>query len=179
MHPVRRQRVKMVIFIVSVASIGVGLAVYALRDNINLFYTPSQVLAGEAPEDRRIRVGGMVVTNSFSRQVDSLDVHFEVTDGAADIRIHYSGILPDLFAEDEAAVAIGRWTSEGIFKAEEVMAKHDEEYTPPEVADAMEKAHKQNPGSGAAGQGNSIQYQQDQESSGPERSGQKSSGKFY
>lgn len=159
MHPVRRQRLQLVIFIVSVASIGIGLAVYALRDNINLFYTPSQMVAGEAPEDRRIRVGGMVVTDSFSRQVDSLDVEFDVTDGAADVRVHYRGILPDLFSEGEAAVAVGRWTSTGVFQAEEVMAKHDEEYTPPEVVDAMEKAHGQN--------------------SDQDKPGQKSSGKSY
>ncbi len=142
MKPARKQRLQLVIFIVSVASIGIGLAVYALRDNINLFYTPSQMLAGEAPQNTRIRVGGMVVVDSFVRNEDSLDTAFEVTDGAANIQIQYSGILPDLFAEDEAAVALGYWTSEKIFKAEEVMAKHDEEYTPPEVADAMEKAHQ-------------------------------------
>ena len=142
MKPARKQRLQLVVFIVSVASIGIGLAVYALRDNINLFYTPSQLVAGEAPQNTRIRVGGMVLTDSFIRDNDSLDVLFDVTDGAANIRIHYSGILPDLFSEGEAAVAIGSWTSDKIFIAEEVMAKHDEEYTPPEVADAMEKAHK-------------------------------------
>ncbi|MBV1930753.1 MAG: cytochrome c maturation protein CcmE [Porticoccaceae bacterium] len=166
MKPARRQRLQLVIFIVSVASIGIGLAVYALRDNINLFYTPSQVMAGEAPEDTRIRVGGMVVTDSFSRQEDSLEALFDVTDGAANIRIHYNGILPDLFSEGEAAVAIGRWTSDGIFQAEEVMAKHDEEYTPPEVADAMEKAHSQRSGQGVPGQDTSSQDNQGQENSG-------------
>jgi cytochrome c-type biogenesis protein CcmE len=142
MKPARKQRLQLVVFIVSVASIGVGLAVYALRDNINLFYTPSQVMAGDAPQNTRIRVGGMVLADSFMRDSDSLDASFDVTDGAANIRIHYSGILPDLFSEGEAAVAVGAWTSDKVFIAEEVMAKHDEEYTPPEVADAMEKAHK-------------------------------------
>ena len=142
MKPARRQRLQLVIFIISVASIGIGLAVYALRDNINLFYTPSQLQANEAPVDTRIRVGGMVVPGSFSRATDSLLVSFEVTDGPATIPVQYEGILPDLFAEDEAAVAIGTWTSAGIFQAQEVMAKHDEEYTPPEVADAMEKGHR-------------------------------------
>lgn len=160
MKPARRQRLQLVIFIVSVASIGIGLAVYALRDNINLFYTPSQVVAGEAPEDTRIRVGGMVVADSLSRQEDSLDARFEVTDGAANIRIQYSGILPDLFSEGEAAVATGRWTSEKVFQAEEVMAKHDEEYTPPEIADAMKKAYSRKSG----------------QDSGPDNSGLESSG---
>ena len=142
MKPARKQRLQLVVFIVTVASIGIGLAVYALRDNINLFYTPSQLMAGEAPQNTRIRVGGMVLVDSLIRADDSLDVSFEVTDGASNIRIHYSGILPDLFSEDEAAVAIGRWTADNIFIAEEVMAKHDEEYTPPEVIDAMAQAQK-------------------------------------
>ena len=142
MKPARKQRLQLVVFIVTVASIGIGLAVYALRDNINLFYTPSQLMAGEAPQNTRIRVGGMVLIDSLIRADDSLDVSFEVTDGASNIRIHYSGILPDLFSEDEAAVAIGRWTADNIFIAEEVMAKHDEEYTPPEVIDAMAQAQK-------------------------------------
>ncbi|RLA51090.1 MAG: cytochrome c maturation protein CcmE [Gammaproteobacteria bacterium] len=150
MKPARRRRLQLVIFIVSVASIGVGLAVYALRENINLFYTPSQLMTSDVPLGTRIRVGGMVVADSLSRNQQSLDVTFEVTDGAAQVPIHYSGILPDLFAENEAAVAIGHWTSDNIFMAEEVMAKHDEEYTPPEVADAMEQAYQQKLRSGEA-----------------------------
>jgi cytochrome c-type biogenesis protein CcmE len=141
MKTARRNRLILVTFIVVVASIGVGLTVYALRENINLFYTPSQLVAGEAPENKRIRVGGMVVPNSVVRSVESLEVMFSITDGPTQIKIRYLGILPDLFAEDEAAVATGKWSSDGIFVAEEVMAKHDEEYTPPEVLDAMEKAH--------------------------------------
>jgi cytochrome c-type biogenesis protein CcmE len=141
MKTARRNRLILVTFIVVVASIGVGLTVYALRENINLFYTPSQLVAGEAPENRRIRVGGMVVPNSVVRSVESLEVLFSITDGPTQIKIRYLGILPDLFAEDEAAVATGKWSRDGIFVAEEVMAKHDEKYTPPEVLDAMEKAH--------------------------------------
>lgn len=137
----RRHRLYLVIFIVGAASVGAGLLTYALRENINLFYTPSQVMAGDAPEDARIRVGGMVVRGSVVRSADSLTMTFEVTDGAAQVPISYTGILPDLFAEGEAAVASGRWTSEGVFSADEVLAKHDEDYTPPEVADAMLQAH--------------------------------------
>ncbi|HAD09850.1 MAG TPA: cytochrome c maturation protein CcmE [Porticoccaceae bacterium] len=142
MKKARKQRLLLVIFIVVVASLGVGLVLYALRDNINLFYSPLQVQSGEAPFDTRIRVGGEVVTGSFSRASDSLIATFAVTDGAAQVPVQYQGILPDLFAEGEDAVAVGRWSREGVFEAEEVMAKHDEEYTPPEVAEAREQAEK-------------------------------------
>lgn len=140
MHPLRRQRLIAVLFIVVVAAVAVGLLTYALRQNINLFYTPTQVAAGEVPQGTRIRVGGMVVPESVSRMDDSLDTRFTVTDGEGDVVIIYTGILPDLFAENEAAVATGELRSDGIFAATEVLAKHDENYMPPEVADAMNKA---------------------------------------
>jgi len=140
MKPVRKQRLLIVVFIVVIAAIVVGLLSYALRENINLFYTPSQVAAGEAPTNTQIRVGGMVVVDSLQRASDSLDSTFLVTDGTATLLIHYSGILPDLFAEDEAAVATGALGDDGVFVAQQVLAKHDEEYTPPEVADAMQQA---------------------------------------
>ena len=140
MHPVRRQRLIAVIFVVIAASAAVGLLTYALRDNINLFFAPSQILAGEAPIGTRIRVGGMVVPGSISRSGEGLDVNFTVTDGSANVMVTYTGILPDLFAEDAAAVATGRLRQDGVFEASEVLAKHDENYTPPEVADAMNKA---------------------------------------
>ncbi|MFA5547098.1 MAG: cytochrome c maturation protein CcmE [Porticoccaceae bacterium] len=140
MHPIRRQRLIAVAFIVILATAAVGLLTYALRQNINLFYTPSQIVAGEAPEGTRIRVGGMVVAGSVTRVPDSLDTVFKVTDGAGEVAIAYTGILPDLFAENEAAVATGELRDDGTFAASEVLAKHDENYTPPEVADAMNKA---------------------------------------
>ena len=142
MKAARKQRLLLVIFVVVVASIGVGLVLYALRDNINLFYSPLQVQSGEAPFDTRIRIGGEVVAGSFTRAQDSLIAAFDVTDGAARVSVQYQGILPDLFAEGEDAVAVGRCTRGGVFEAEEVMAKHDEEYTPPEVAEAREQAKK-------------------------------------
>lgn len=140
MKPERKQRLLIVVFIVVITALIVGLLSYALRENINLFYTPSQVAAGEAPTNTQIRVGGMVVTDSFERASDSLDSTFLVSDGSATLLIHYSGILPDLFAEDEAAVATGSLGDDGVFVAQQVLAKHDEEYTPPEVADAMQQA---------------------------------------
>ncbi len=140
MKAARKQRLLVVIFIVVIATLIVGLLSYALRENINLFYTPSQIAEGEAPRNTQIRVGGMVVVDSLQRASDSLDSSFLVTDGTATLLIHYSGILPDLFAEDEAAVATGALNDDGEFVAQQVLAKHDEEYTPPEVADAMQQA---------------------------------------
>lgn len=142
MHPIRRQRLFLVIFIVVVASIAVGLMSFALRENINLFYPPAKIVSGEAPEAVRIRAGGMVVDGSVKRADDSLFVSFLITDGAADVEVHYTGILPDLFSEGEAAVVTGELNGDGVFMASEVLAKHDENYTPPEVADAMNEAHQ-------------------------------------
>lgn len=139
MNPLRRQRLVLVVFLVVAASAAVGLLTYALRENINLFYTPSQVVAGEVPEGVRLRVGGMVVVGSLTRGADSLARTFEVTDGAGTVQVNYTGILPDLFAENAAAVAAGKLQG-GVLIADEVLAKHDEDYTPPEVADAMEAA---------------------------------------
>ena len=138
MHPVRKQRLITVIFIVVFASVAVGLMSYALRENINLFYPPAKIVAGEAPVDKHIRAGGCVLPGSVERASDSLDVDFLVTDGAAQLQIHYSGILPDLFAEGEAVVVTGRLDGDGVFQAQEVLAKHDETYTPPEVADSVQ-----------------------------------------
>lgn len=140
MHPVRKQRLYIVLFIVIFSSIAVLLMTYALRENINLFYPPSKIVAGEAPVDRTIRVGGCVIAGSVERSTKNLDVSFDITDGAADMKVYYSGILPDLFAEGEAIVANGKLNAEGAFKATEVLAKHDEEYMPPEVAEAMQQA---------------------------------------
>lgn len=142
MHPVRRQRLFMVIFIVVIASVAVGLLSFALRENINLFYPPSGIVSGEAPTGVHIRAGGMVVDGSVTRADDSLFTRFQITDGEAQVEVHYTGILPDLFSEGEAAVVTGELDQNGIFMASEVLAKHDENYTPPEVADAMEAAHQ-------------------------------------
>ncbi len=141
MHPVRRQRLLLVLFLVVVSSAAIGLVTYALRENINLFYTPSQVAAGAVPMEKRVRVGGMVVEGSVRRDRTSLEVFFQLTDGTAAVDVRFAGILPDLFAEGQAGVATGKLNDQGVFMAEEVLAKHDENYTPPEVADAMQQAH--------------------------------------
>lgn len=137
MHPVRKQRLLLVIFGVIFSSVAIGLIVYAMRANINLFYPPSKIAAGEAPHNRTIRGGGCVKPGSVVRSKESLDIAFTLTDGAADVPVIFSGILPDLFAEGEAAVVNGMIDDKGVFRAEQVLAKHDENYTPAEVAEGM------------------------------------------
>jgi len=141
MHPMRKQRLQIVVLIVVASTIAAGLIIYMLGQNANYFYTPSQVLSGEAPEGIFIRAGGMVVEGSVRRDPDSLAVDFEVTDGRATLGIRYTGILPDLFAENEAAIAAGKLDQYRVLQASEVLAKHDEKYTPPEVAEAMNAAY--------------------------------------
>ena len=142
MHPIRKQRLQIVVLIVIASSLAAGLIVYMLGQNANYFFTPAQVLQGEAPKDITIRAGGMVVEGSIERSSDSLDVSFLVTDGLADLKINYSGILPDLFAEGEADIATGKLDGDKVLQASQVLAKHDENYTPPEVADAMKQAYE-------------------------------------
>ncbi len=138
MHPVRKQRLFLVLFIAIASSAAVGLLVFALGENINMFYPPSQVIAGEAPKGRTIRAGGCVVPGTVERATDSLQVAFSVTDGAATLPVTFEGLLPDLFAEGEAAVLTGQLGDDGVFHATQVLAKHDETYMPPEVADTMQ-----------------------------------------
>jgi len=142
MHPIRKQRLQVVLLIVVASSLAAGLIAYMLGQNANYFFTPSQVLQGQAPENVTIRAGGMVVEGSIERSSESLDVSFVVTDGLANLKVSYSGILPDLFAEGEAAIATGKLDGDNVLRASQVLAKHDENYTPPEVADAMNQAYK-------------------------------------
>ena len=137
MHPIRKKRLTIVLFLVAGLAIAVGLTTYALRQNINLFYDPSEIAAGNAPVDIRIRAGGMVEEGSVMRDPESLKVEFRVTDFAASVPVEYVGILPDLFAE-----GLGRLNADGRFVADQVLAKHDENYMPPEVAEALERASK-------------------------------------
>ncbi len=138
MHPIRRQRLYLVLFIVLFSSVAVGLVSYALRGNINLFFPPAEVAAGKAPQGQPIRVGGMVAAGSVRRDDDSLRVYFEVTDFVATVPVVFEGILPDLFDEEQGAVAVGVLDDSGVLQATEVLAKHDENYMPPEVAEALE-----------------------------------------
>ncbi|MEH6582999.1 MAG: cytochrome c maturation protein CcmE [Halioglobus sp.] len=140
MHPVRKQRLYLVLFVILFSSAAIGLVVYALSGNINLFYPPAEVAAGNAPVGQSLRVGGMVVDGSIKRSENSLHVEFELTDYQATVPVIYEGILPDLFGEGQGAVAAGKLNDEGVLLASEVLAKHDENYMPPEVAEALEKS---------------------------------------
>ena len=142
MHPLRRYRLTMVIFIVATTSIAISLMGYALRENINLFYTPSSVISGDAPLTTTIRIGGMVVKDSLIRSKKSLQSTFRVTDGKSEVDVHYDGILPDMFSEGEGAVATGEINSDLVFIASSILAKHDENYMPPEVTYALDEAAK-------------------------------------
>ena len=142
MHPVRKKRLITISAILVIIGVAVGLMLYALQQNINLFYSPSQIAEGEAPNNVMIRVGGMVVEGSVNRDPTSLAVQFEVTDYAHAVKIEYKGILPDLFREGQGIVAQGKLNQDSVLIAQEVLAKHDENYMPPEVADALDKAKK-------------------------------------
>ncbi len=128
-----------------VALLGIAalLVLNAFRSNLVFFFSPSQVAAKEAPLDRTFRIGGLVEAGSLKRQKDGLTVQFVVTDTAQRIPVVYSGILPDLFREGKGVVTQGRLGPDGVFRASEVLAKHDENYMPPEAAAALAKAHAQ------------------------------------
>ncbi|MAT83366.1 MAG: cytochrome c maturation protein CcmE [Gammaproteobacteria bacterium] len=136
MNPKRKQRLMVVLFLLAGAGATVALTLLALNENLNLFYPPDQIVSGEAPTQTRIRAGGMVMAGSVARQANGLDVSFVLTDyEGSDFEVRYSGILPDLFREGQGILVQGQLGSDGVFKADEVLAKHDENYMPPELAD--------------------------------------------
>lgn len=145
MHPKRKKIMVGVIALVIGISVAVTLALKAFQENLMYFFSPSEVIAGEAPENRNFRIGGLVVEDSVVRDRDSLLVEFVLTDTVNQVKVSYDGILPDLFREGQGIVANGRLNSKGVFVASEVLAKHDENYMPPEVAEAMEKAVSNSP----------------------------------
>jgi len=126
----------------ALAIIGIiaALVLNALNSNIALYITPSEVVAGQAPRDKTFRIGGLVKEGSLQRQADGVTIAFVITDTAKDITVHYKGILPDLFKEGRGVVAQGRMTAADTFTASEVLAKHDENYMPPEAAKAVKDA---------------------------------------
>lgn len=140
MNPLRKKRLFIVLAIIAGVGIAVALALSALQQNINLFYTPTQIANGDAPQDTRIRAGGLVEEGSVTRSSDSLETDFVVTDGAKRVTIRYSGILPDLFREGQGIVAMGKLDASKVLIADEVLAKHDENYMPPEVMQALEQS---------------------------------------
>jgi cytochrome c-type biogenesis protein CcmE len=139
-NPRRRKILLSVIFIVIGVGIATALALKAFQSNLLYFYSPGQVVAGEAPTERPFRIGGLVVDGSVKRNPENLVVRFTLTDTIEEITVNYEGILPDLFREGQGIVANGRLLPDGTFEAFEVLAKHDENYMPPEVADALSKA---------------------------------------
>ncbi len=140
----RQQRLLWVAGIFFGVSLSVTLVLLALNENLNHFYSPLEVSEGKAPTTAIIRVGGLVMPGSLQRDaVNDLAVRFQVTDNVKFLEVSYTGILPDLFREGQGIVARGKLSPEGYFMAEEVLAKHDENYMPPEVAAALEKAHDQ------------------------------------
>lgn len=140
MNPQRKKRLFLILGLLVGVAIAVGFALSALQQNINLFYTPTQIANGEAPLDTRIRAGGMVEKGSVQRSPDSLDVRFVVTDFNKSVPITYRGILPDLFREGQGIVALGKLNADGVVVADEVLAKHDEKYMPPEVTKALKES---------------------------------------
>lgn len=141
MNPVRRRRLLLVGALVVAGCLATTLAAMALQRNVAYLYTPAEVLRGDAGERARFRLGGMVEKGSFQRAEGSLEASFRVTDGDAQLPVRYSKMLPDLFREGQAVVATGSLV-DGVFVADEVLAKHDESYVPKELADKMGAAHQ-------------------------------------
>jgi cytochrome c-type biogenesis protein CcmE len=138
-NPTRRKKLLWIIALVAALAVAVGITLYALSEQADYFYNPTQVAEGEAPQDTRMRVGGMVVAGSVYRNPASpLQTQFVVTDFQSKMTIEYTGILPDLFAENSGVVAQGKLQGD-LFIADQVLAKHDEKYMPPEVAASLKK----------------------------------------
>lgn len=137
----RRRRMALVLGIVAGVSIAGALALSAFRQNVTFFFDPTQVASGKVPAGERFRLGGMVTQGSLHRAAGSLEVRFVVTDFSHDVPVSYTGVLPDLFREGAGVVAHGRMRADGTFVADEVLAKHDEKYMPPEVARSLKKRH--------------------------------------
>src|ERR1035437_4166180 len=149
MKPRQKRAVYIVLAIVAVG-LAVGLVLNALKDNVSLYFTPTQVFNKEAPQSRSFRIGGLVEEGSVKREKDGLTVHFMITDLHKNLPVVYKGILPDLFKEGKGVVAQGKMEADGVMHASEVLAKHDENYMPPEAADALKKAQAANAASAVA-----------------------------
>jgi cytochrome c-type biogenesis protein CcmE len=137
MTPARKKRLALIIALVALVSTATAFMLKAFDQNVMFFYSASEVSEGKAPENRKFRLGGMVKTGSIDRDHKSLLIRFDVTDNVDTVTVEYTGILPDLFSEGKGVVANGRLRNDGVFIADEVLAKHDENYMPPEVAASM------------------------------------------
>ena len=140
----RTRRIAIVAGGLAALAVVAGLVLSAFQQNLVFFFTPSQVAADEAPQGKTFRIGGMVETGSVKRQPDGVTVRFIVTDTAKSVPVVYRGALPDLFREGKGVVAQGRVSPDGVFQASEVLAKHDENYMPPEAAEAVKRAQETN-----------------------------------
>lgn len=140
MNPKRKQKLILVCLMVAGVGIAVALLLNVFRSNIQLFYTPTEVAEGVVAPGVEFRVGGLVAANSVKREGDGLTVDFEITDNARQVPVRYTGILPDLFKEGQGTVSVGKLDDNGVFVASKVLAKHDENYMPPEAAEALERS---------------------------------------
>ena len=138
----RHKRILLILGGLAVLAVAATLVLNAFRSNLVFFFSPTQVAAGEAPQGRSFRIGGMVKEGSLQRQADGVTMRFVVTDTEKEMTVAYKGILPDLFREGKGVVAQGRLGDDGVFTASEVLAKHDENYMPPEAAKAVGDAHQ-------------------------------------
>jgi cytochrome c-type biogenesis protein CcmE len=134
----RQKRMATVAAIIAGVGIATAFALQAFQQNLLYYYSPTQILAGEAPDSRSFRVGGLVQDGSVQRAPGSLEVRFTLTDFANTVGVSYTGVLPDLFREGQGIIARGKLQDDGVFVAEEVLAKHDENYMPPEVKDSLQ-----------------------------------------
>jgi cytochrome c-type biogenesis protein CcmE len=140
MTPTRKKRLTLIVLMIVGVAVGVSFALKALNENIMFFFSPADILADKAPVNKEFRVGGLVVDGSLARPGEGLTVEFDLTDNDSVVKVKYTGILPDLFREGQGIIANGRLNDSGQFIASEVLAKHDENYMPPEVVDAMKKS---------------------------------------
>ena len=152
MSTMKPRHKRLILIVAGLATLGVAawLVLSAFQKNLVFFFTPTQILAGEAPRGRSFRMGGMVEMGSIKRQADGMTVAFVVTDNAQRVNVNYRGMLPDLFKEGKGVVAQGKLGKDNLFLADEVLAKHDENYMPPDAAYAMKKGKEANQAAGAA-----------------------------
>jgi len=141
MTPARKKRLTLIVLMVAGVAVATGFALKAFNENLMFFFSPGEVIAGEAPKDHPFRIGGLVTTGSVKRRQDGLTVAFDLTDMKDTVTVEYTGILPDLFREGQGIVAMGKLRGDGVFVADEVLAKHDENYMPPEVAGSLKTSH--------------------------------------
>jgi cytochrome c-type biogenesis protein CcmE len=151
MKPIRRARLSLILLMVAGVSVAAWFGLRSFNENLMFFFSTSDVVEGKAPKDHLFRLGGMVVKGSVQRPGDGLTVKFTLTDMAKEVPVEYTGILPDLFREGQGIIANGKMVGNGVFVAQEVLAKHDENYMPPEVAGSMKTPASQVNGKGEIG----------------------------